>query len=146
MRGKLLINRNCIDCEGGTAAGTEEGINEILAALKEGYSNQIAAYKLLSDAYASMATYVEKNDPTRSEAYWTKQTDVQRKLYALNPKDPEIAEAYAQTLKTDEQKIPVLRKAVEANPAQPELIFALGTSLMRLRKYDEGLPLSTKPS
>ncbi len=139
LKGKRLIENNCIDCQGGTATGTEEGIREIQAAIESGYANRVAAYKLLSNAYANMATYVEKAGPKQSEEYWAKRADVQRMLYALKPKDPLIAEEYAATLKTDEQKIPVLRKTVEANPDKTAPAFDLGASLVRTGHYAEGL-------
>jgi hypothetical protein len=137
LKGKQLVENNCIDCQGGTQAGTEEGIRELQAAIDGGYSDQLGAYKLLSDAYGDMSTYVEHAAPKQSEAYWAKKDDAQRKLYQLDPKDPEIAEGYARTLKTDEQRIPVLRKILEANPDRPA--FWLGTILVNKGSYEEGI-------
>ena len=65
---KELIENNCIDCEGGTRAGMEQGIQEMKQAIAGGYQDKAAAYKLLDNAYANMDTYTEK-DPKENAAY-----------------------------------------------------------------------------
>ncbi len=56
-RGRQLIQANCVDCMGGSRTGMEEGVRQIEAALKAGYPNKRAAYKLLISAYGDLANY-----------------------------------------------------------------------------------------
>ena len=144
LRAKTLIEQNCIDCNGGNQAGMEEGIREIQATIAGGYSNQVGAYKLLSDAYGAMATYVEKADSKQSEEYWSKKADVQRKLYELDPNDPAIALAYMDTLSKDEEKMPILRGIIERNSVEEvrgSAAYQLGLILIRKGEYREGVNL-----
>lgn len=147
LRGKKLIENNCTDCNGGNAAGMAEGIHEVEAALSGGFTNQIAAYKLLSDAYNAMSAYTE-SDPKQSEAYSAKQVEVDRKLYELNPKDTQAALAYAHILHTDDQKVPILRQIVKIGPdnaksTYQDASFELGLILIKKNEqYQEGLTLT----
>jgi hypothetical protein len=138
-RGKKLIENNCIDCMGGEQAGLEGGIREIEAALQAGYRDQKAAYKLLSDAYAEMTTYTEKNQE-EAKAYRTKRVKTDRKLFELDPNDPDILERYANTLENDSDKIEILRRLLKIKP-QPSAKYVLGNLLLKQRKVNEGMPL-----
>ena len=55
LRGKKLIEANCGDCMGGTQQGLNEGISELLKSIVYGYKNKVEAYKLLADAYNTVA-------------------------------------------------------------------------------------------
>ena len=58
-----IDNANCIDCEGGTQKGLEEGIAEMKRAIEDGYPDKAAAYKLLDDAYSKYGdVYGEESD------------------------------------------------------------------------------------
>lgn len=144
LRGKDLIENNCIDCNGGTEAGMIEGIKEIEAAIQAGYNDQIAAYKLLADGYNAMSTYTERNT-SQSQAYSTKQAEVEHKLYELDPSNPQIALAYVDTLRADDKKAPVLREIVNRGPGQDstyqDAAYELGLILLRGSDYHEGMSL-----
>src|SRR6476646_11470146 len=96
-RGRQLIQSNCVDCMGGGRPGLEQGIRQVEAALKAGYPDKKAAYKLLLNAYSNLATYTEK-DPTAHQAYAAKQSEALKKLVELSPKDPEVLKEYADSL------------------------------------------------
>ena len=138
-RGKKLIENNCIDCMGGTRAGLEGGIREIQAALQAGYGDRKTAYKLLSDAYAGMITYTEKNQE-ESKAYAAKRAQTDRKLLELDPNDPDVLDRYETTLENDSEKIEILRRLVKIEP-DPDRKFNLGYLLLKQRKVNEGMPL-----
>lgn len=138
-KGKQLIENNCIDCMGGNLQGMEQGIKEIEAAINAGYQDKKTAYKLLSDAYANMATYRGKY-PEEEKAYFAKREEVDRRLYSLYPNDPEVLDRYAQTVHNDVEKIEVLRRLLKIK-ASPGSKFELGYLLLKQNKVSEGLPL-----
>ena len=138
-RGKQLIENNCIDCMDGSQAGLEGGIGEIEAALHAGYDDRKTAYKLLSDAYAGMITYTEKNQE-ESKAYEAKRARTDRKLLELDPNDPDVLDRYVTTLQNDPEKIEVLRRLVKIDP-NPDRKFNLGYLLLKQRKVNEGMRL-----
>jgi hypothetical protein len=138
-RGKKLIENNCVDCMGGSQVGLEGGIREIEAALQAGCGNQKAAYKLLSDAYAEMTTYTGKNQ-REAKAYDAKRVQTDRKLFDLDPNDPDILVRYENTLENDSDKIEILRRLLKIAPA-PGSKFSLGFLLMKQQKVGEGLSL-----
>jgi hypothetical protein len=102
-RGRHLIQSNCVDCMGGGRAGMEQGIQQIENALKAGYPDKKAAYKLLLNAYSNLATYTEK-DPPEHQAYAEKQSEVLKKLVELSPKDPEVLKEYADSCRIQMKK------------------------------------------
>jgi hypothetical protein len=138
-KGKGLIESNCIDCMGGTQAGMEQGIREIEAALQAGYRDHKAAYQFLSDAYAHMTTYTEK-DPEEAKAYSTKRAQIDRKLFELYPDDPEVLQRYESTLQNDAERMVILKRLVKIKPT-PDSKFGLGYLLMKQGNVNEGLPL-----
>ncbi|HET9407883.1 MAG TPA: hypothetical protein VFO39_11650 [Candidatus Sulfotelmatobacter sp.] len=137
-RGKQLIEANCIDCEGGTQQGEEEGIRELELVTQSNDSNTVAAYKLLAEAYANMTTYVDKN-PSESDAYRAKEYEVYRKLYRLAPNDPEVLQSYEPTLTDVNEKIAVCRKIVSLKPEATNARFELGTLLLQQGQLKEAV-------
>lgn len=138
-KGKQLIEGNCIDCMGGTQKGMEQGIKEIETAITAGYRDKKTAYELLSDAYGSMSTYRGKY-PEEERAYFAKRDEVDRKLYALYPNDPEVLNRYAETIHDDSAKIEILRRVLKIKP-NPGAKFELGDLLLKQRNIIEGLSL-----
>jgi tetratricopeptide (TPR) repeat protein len=137
-RGKKLMEDNCIDCMGGTQQGEEEGIQELELALQAQYEKPVEAYKALADAYANMATYVGKNQ-SESKAFWDKQQEVYRKMYALAPDDPEVLADYEQTLTDVNEKISICRKILGLTPRNADARFQLGDLLLQQNKMKESL-------
>jgi hypothetical protein len=138
-RGKKLIENNCVDCMSGSQSGLEGGIREIKAALQAGYGNRKAAYELLSDAYANMITYTEKSQK-EAKAYAAKRAQADRKLFEMDPNDPDVLARYENTLENDSDKIEILRRLLKIAPA-PGSKFRLGFLLMKQHKVGEGLSL-----
>lgn len=136
--GKKLVEDNCIDCMGGTQQGEEEGIRELELALQAQYEKPVEAYKVLADAYANMATYVGKN-PTESKAFSDRQQEVYRKMYLLEPGDPEVLADYEQTLTDVNEKISICRKILSLKPKNADTRFELGDLLFQQNKMKEGL-------
>jgi tetratricopeptide (TPR) repeat protein len=138
VRGKKLIEDNCIDCMGGTQKGEEEGIRELEAALEAHYEKPVDAYKMLAEAYANMSTYVGKNE-TQALAFRNKEYDIYRKLYALVPEDEEVLMDYSRTLPEGKEQIPIFQKVLSVNPKNTNARFSLGELLFRENKVKEGL-------
>lgn len=122
---KVLIENNCIDCEGGTIAGTEQGITEMKQAIASGYPDKVAAYKLLDNAYADMDTYTEK-DPKEHAVYATERTESMSVLYKLAPNDPEVLERYADYVQDNTEKARLLKRVVELDPKRTGALYGLG--------------------
>jgi hypothetical protein len=139
-RGRHLIQSNCVDCMGGGRAGMEEGIRHVEAALKAGYPDKKAAYRLLLNAYSNLGTYTEK-DPPAHQAYAEKQSQVLKKLVELSPKDPEVLKEYADTLQDPDEKAAVLTKIIVLNPNLTDARYELGLITVRRGKTAEGIQM-----
>jgi tetratricopeptide (TPR) repeat protein len=123
--GRKLIQSKCVDCMDGSQAGLEEGVRQIEEALKAGYPNKKAAYKLLLNAYANLDTYTEK-DPPAHQAYAQKRAQVLKKLVELSSQDPEVLKEYAESLQDPDEKAAVLTKIIALNPNLTDARYELG--------------------
>lgn len=139
---ELIEIVNCIDCEGGTQKGLEEGIAEMKRVIADGYADKAAAYKLLDDAYTNMGTYTEKN-PKEHEKYAEEQSRLMPEMLKVAPNDPEVLQRYADTLHDDAKKEQVLRRVVELDPKRTTAGYDLGLITAR-HDANEGLGLLTK--
>ena len=140
VRGRHLIQSNCVDCMGGGRPGLEQGIQLVESALKSGYPDKKAAYKLMLDAYSNLATYTEK-DPPAHKAYAEKQSETLKKLVELSPKDPEVLKEYADSLQDPDEKAPVLARIVALNPNLTAAQYELGLITTRKGKTAEGIQM-----
>jgi predicted O-linked N-acetylglucosamine transferase (SPINDLY family) len=138
LKGKQLVEENCIDCMGGTQQGEEQGIRELEAALQAHYESPIDAYKLLANAYANMSTYVGKN-ASDANAFQNKEYGVYRTLYELAPNDEEVLLDYERTLTEDNDKIAIFRKVLTLNPKNAEARFSLADLLMQQDKIQDAM-------
>lgn len=138
-KGKKLVEDNCIDCMGGTPKGEEEGIRELEAALQAHYEQPVAAYKMLADAYANMATYVQKDGEAASKEFCEKEYAVYRKHYELAPDDEEVLMDYARTLTEAKDQIAIDRTILGLNPKNADARFSLGELLLQQDNVKEGL-------
>lgn len=133
-----IENVNCIDCEGGTQKGLEEGIAEMKRAIADGYADKAAAYKLLDDAYSNMGTYTEKS-PEEHKKYAEEQSKLMPEMLKVGPNDPEILQRYADTLREDDpRKEQVLRRVVALDPRRTTAVYELGL-IAAHRDVTEGL-------
>jgi hypothetical protein len=139
-RGRQLIQSNCVDCTGGSRAGMEEGIRAIEDALKVGYSNKRAAYKMLLDAYGELDTYTEK-DSSAHKAYARQKSAVLKKLVEVSPKDPEVLQTYADSLQDPAEKAVVLAKIVVLNPNLTDARYELGMITAQKGKTASGIQM-----
>lgn len=122
---KELIDNNCIDCEGGTRDGMEQGIKEMKQAIAGGYQDKVSAYKLLDDAYASMDTYTEK-DRKENAANKNERAQSMSELLKLAPNDPEVLETYADSVNDNAEKAKILKRVVELDPKRSDAVYGLG--------------------
>jgi hypothetical protein len=139
-RGRHLIQSNCVDCMGGGRAGMEQGIHQIEEALKAGYPNKKAAYKLLLNAYSDLSTFTEK-DPPAHQAYAEKRAQVLKKLMEMSPQDPEVLKEYADSLQDPDEKAAVLAKIIALNPNLTDARYELGLITARKGKTAEGIQM-----
>jgi hypothetical protein len=136
--GRKVIQSNCVDCMDGSQAELEEGVRQIEEALKAGYPNKKAAYKLLLNAYANLDTYTEK-DPPAHQAYAQKRAQVLKKLVELSPKDPEVLKEYAESLQDPDEKAAVLTKIIALNPNLTDARYELGLITAQKGKVAAGI-------
>jgi hypothetical protein len=136
--GRELIENNCIDCQGGTQAGMEDGLREIEAALAQGLPDRIPALKLLADGYTAMITYSER-DAAKADRFGAKAGALRAELYRLDPNDPEIVQNYADSLPQSPDKLLVLRRLVALDPHRWGALYQLG--LLTLGEAGEGWAL-----
>jgi hypothetical protein len=138
--GRKLIQSNCVDCMDGSRAGMEQGIRQVEEALKAGYTNKKAAYKLLLSAYSNLDTYTEK-DPPANQAYAQKSAQVLKKLVEISPQDPEVLKLYADSLQDPDEKAAVLAKAVALNPNFIAAKYELGLITAQKGKTGTGIQM-----
>jgi len=139
-RGQHFIESNCVDCMGGGRTGMEEGIRQMEAALKAGYPDKKAAYKLLLNAYSNLATYTEK-DPPAHQACAQKQLEALKRLVELSPEDLDVLKEYADSLQDGDEKAAVLAKIVRLNPNFTDARYELGLITARKGKTAEGIQM-----
>jgi hypothetical protein len=139
LTAKRLIRNNCIDCMGSTKHGMEQGIQEMEAALAAGFTDQKAAYKLLSDAYNAMTTFSE-HDEKEQQAFAQKENEAVAEVHRLDPQDPEFAVRYADTLKDKQEKLAIYKAVTEKYPLRTDAAFLAGMLLIGDSKTSEGIP------
>ena len=87
-RGRRLVEDNCGDCMGGTRQGLEDGVAALRRAFDAGYSEPAAVYRLLADAYATLAYAYARTDPNALPRFEALRREVLQRLAALTPDDP----------------------------------------------------------
>lgn len=138
-RGKALIEANCGDCMGRTRQGLEKGISEVLKAIEAGYDDQIAAYKLLAEAYNTLAYVDAGRDPKEQKEVILLQKAALEKVLTLNPGDGPTRVQYARVVGDRKMMIAALREVLAADPNNAEIRNLLGISLVEVGQIEEGV-------
>jgi hypothetical protein len=139
-RGRDLVESNCVDCMGGARAGMEQGVRQIEDALKAGYPDKKAAFKLLLNAYSELSTFTEK-DPPAHQAYAEKRAQILKGLVEISPQDPEVLKEYADSLQDPDKKEAALTKIIALNPNLSDARYELGLITTRKGKTAEGIQM-----
>lgn len=139
LRGKELIETNGPDSMGATRHGFEQGIAEVRKAIGEGYEDQIAAYKVLAEAYNDLALVYAQPDSKEQSEIFLLQRQALEKLLELAPGDARIRADYARLLKDVNAEIEAWRDVVADEPNNAEARWRLGVLLVHEGQIDEGM-------
>lgn len=139
VRGKKLIEHNGADSMGSTQQGFEEGIAEVRKAIELGYSDRAAAYKLLANAYNTLALFYAKPDSEEQREALLLRRDALEKLLELRPDDPRIRAEYASVIEDKEMGLAAWRDVVAEEPNDAEARLTLGVHLVQRGQIDEGM-------
>jgi tetratricopeptide (TPR) repeat protein len=139
QRGKGLIESNCADCMGSTKKALKEGIADLNKAIDMGYSDKVAAYKLLADAYNTLAIVYSDSGSQEEKTYSEARQDTYRRLLDLDPQNAQIRYEYAMTLSDSTKQIGALRDVLKLNPNYADAHFTIGMLLIRTDQVDEGI-------
>lgn len=133
--GAALVEAHCGECDGATRAGLESGIAALRQAIDLGYANPIAAYKLLADAYATMAWVHSPIESAAQQSYLTLQDAAYQQLIALAPNDAAIRLEYATFLVDPVARLPHAEAAVSLAPQSANAHFVLAVTLVATQQY-----------
>jgi tetratricopeptide (TPR) repeat protein len=130
QKGKELIQANCGECLGATKGGLEQGVSEVNLALEKGYGDKLAAYKLLADAYNTLAVVYSTDRSQEQLSYRDKTQRMYQQAMALDGKDPRLRYEYAMTLHDRTQQLQLLQENIKLDPNFAESHYALGVLLV----------------
>ncbi len=136
-RGKELIEANQFDAMGRTKAGLEAGIQELEKAIALGHES-IETYKVLANAYNQMALVYSEAGSAERASYTAKRNTLFKRLYELNPSDPDTLYQYAESLDDDHERIMVYHKLLALAPDRSDARFLLGRLLVLAGQWQEG--------
>lgn len=139
VRGRELIEANGVDSMGSTRKGFEEGLAEVRKAIELGYPDKAAAYKLLANAYNTLALFYAKPDSEEQKRAFLLQKQALEKLLELKPDDPRIRADYARAVKDQEMETAAWRDVVASEPNDAEARWFLGVLLVHNGQIDEGM-------
>jgi hypothetical protein len=128
-RGRRLVEDNCGDCMGGTRQGLEDGVAALRRAFDAGYSEPAAVYRLLADAYATLAYAYAKTDPNALPRFEALRREVLQRLAALTPDDPWPRYELAVIEPDRDSQLAALRRLLAERPRYADAYFAVATIL-----------------
>lgn len=138
-RAKQLIESNGADSTGATRRGLERGIAELRKAIEGGYEDRALAYKLLADAYNTLALVYAGPDSQEQEKIFALRKVALERLLELKPDDPRIRAEYARAAKNKEMEITAWRDVVASGPNDADARWSLGMLLVYDGQIDEGV-------
>ena len=138
-KGKQLIESNCADCMGSTKEALKQGVTEVSKALELGYGDKVAAYKLLADAYNTLAVVYSEPGSEEEKIYSTARQDAYLRLIDLDPQNVQFKYEYAINLSDNTKQLAALQDVLKLNPKYPDAHFAIGMLLTRTGQVDEGI-------
>lgn len=138
-KGKQLIESNCADCMGSTKEALKLGVAEVSKALDMGYGNKVAAYKLLADAYNTLAVVHSEPGSQEEKIYSAARQDAYLRLIDLDPQNAQFKYEYAINLSDNTKQLAALQDVLKLNPKYADAHFAIGMLLARTGQVDEGI-------
>ena len=131
--GKMLVERNCAVCEGGTREGFLEGISLIEQAIEAGYADRLSADKELANTYGLFAGGYTRSGSEERKIYIRKFRELYERILELDPNDTELRMSYADTLKDKESRLAEYRKILKIDPDHFSARFLIGAALLETR-------------
>ena len=139
QQGRQLIESNCADCMGSTKEALKKGVAEVSRAVEMGYGDKVAAYKLLADAYNTLAVVYSEPGSQEEKAYSDARQDMYLRLLELDPQNAQFKYEYAITLNDNAKQIAALQDVLKLDPKYADAHFAIGMLLTRTGQVDEGI-------
>src|SRR5216684_2129047 len=99
------------------------------AAFDAGYSEPAAVYRLLADAYATLAYAYARTDPNALPRFEALRREVLQRLAALTPDDPWPRYELAVIEPDRDSQLTALRRLVAERPRYADAYFAVATIL-----------------
>ena len=139
QKGKQLIDSNCADCMGSTKEALKQGIAEVNKAIEMGYRDKVAAYRLLADAYNTIAVVYSEPGSQEEKTYSDARQDMYLRLIDLDPQNAQFKYEYAINLNDSSKQMAALQDVLKLNPKYADAHFAIGMLLTRTGQVDEGI-------
>lgn len=126
--------------ERSNAEGVKQSIDEIETAIRLGYPDEAAAYKLLGDAARQMA--IGGNRKVPDAAAWEEKA---RQAYArtveLRPDDSDARLRYSGMLSSPQEQLAQLRLVLAKDPTNSRALFAAGATILeKMRDPNRPIP------
>lgn len=137
--GKKLIEVNCGDCMDATRKGLEDGIAELLKSIEMGYPDKIAVYKLIADAYNTLAFVYAVPDSKEQKEIRNKQIEIYKQILRLDPRNQGILYQYALTYEDTNDQLIALQEVLKINPDHADARFAIGILLVQKGQLEDGI-------
>jgi len=128
-RGRRLVDANCGDCMGATLQGLEDGVSALRRALDAGFADPASIYRLLAEAYATLAYLHSRHDPGAIRRFEALRRDVLARLAALTPDDPWPRYELAISEADRDAQLAALRRLLAERPRHAEAHAAVATIL-----------------
>jgi hypothetical protein len=128
-RGTRLIEANCADCMGATRQDLEDGVAALRRALDAGFAEPARVYRLLTDAYATLAYVHSKRDPDALRRFVALRREMLQRLAALTPDDPWPRYELAVSEPGRDAQLAALRSLLADRPRHADAHAAVATIL-----------------
>lgn len=127
--GKRIIEENHPESASASDEGTLRGAIRVEEALALGYSDKVAAYRLLGKAYSRIGGFGRYNPQLKAE-YRVKARQAYEQAARLAPHDADLLMELAGVQPYQQSLAKALRAVLEANPNHADALYLLGRDLV----------------
>jgi tetratricopeptide (TPR) repeat protein len=138
-RGRRLVEDNCADCVSGTRQALEDGVAALRRALDAGFPDPATVYRLLAEAYPTLAYLHAKRDPDAQRRFVALHREALERLAALAPDDPWPRYEPAVIEPGRDAQLAALRRLLATHPRHAAAHFSVSTILAERGRLDEAI-------
>lgn len=139
VKGQKIIGNNCGDCVDSSRSGLEDGILELEFADRNGYADKAAIYKLLYQAYGSIAFVFAEPDSEDMKKYVGLRRLMLDRLIALLPNDPVFLYEYAAGVQDKDEQLKLMQRVIHLDPKNVSARLLVGLRLIEAGQHDSGV-------